>query len=89
MTIDSIGALVIGAFIGFGMVQGMFWLVMKAKSQSISSPDGSINIQAKGDLYIGTKRKGGHHGPSDSDMKQLTVEEPENEAAMLKRNLLD
>jgi len=88
MTIDNIVALVLGGFIGFGIVQGMLWLVMKARSQSRSNstgitrtPNGSIHIQAGDgeDLFItctiragdgvGTKRKGGHHGPSESDRK--------------------
>lgn len=74
---------------GFFIVYGACWFIEKVKSQQSISSNGSINIQAKGDLYIGTQRRGGHQGPSKSDMKNLSVEEPEDEAAMLKRNLLD
>ena len=89
MNIIEFLPMIIGAIMGFFIAKGAFWFIEKAKSQQSISSNGSINIQAKGDLYIGTKRKGGHQGPSDSDMKQLTIEEPEDEAVSLKQNLLD
>lgn len=107
MTIDNIIALAIGACFGFGIVQGMFWLVKKAMSQSRScsstitrTSDGSIYINAGTDnVHItgniragdgGTKRRGGHQGPSDSDRKQFNVEEPKPDlATTLKTNMLD
>jgi hypothetical protein len=88
-TIIAFLPMIIGAIMGVFIAKGAVWFIAKAKSQQSISSNGSINIQAKGDLYIGTQRKGGHRGPSESDMKQLAVDEPEDEAASLKQNLLD
>ena len=93
MELLQYAALIIGAFIGVGIAKAMFWLVMKAKSQSHNttitrSANGSINIQAAGDLNIN----------NDGDKATIKVTDqygceyehtPEDEAVSLKQNLLD
>lgn len=89
-------SMALGAVIGFAIIQVMVWFVKKSTSQYRSrldsgatirrTPDGSIHIQAGN----GTKRKGGHQGPSKSDIEKLSVEEPKQDlATRLKTNLLD
>ena len=94
-------ALIIGMIIGLITIKGMVWLVGKAKrQQSLTqiqrAPDGSIRIQAGGDINIGdvgTKRKGGHKGPDTiKAVDQYGCEfdyTPPDETDDLKRNLLD